>query len=392
MKKNIIPLVLFCVVFLAYSIYFVKVVQQSPKLEPNSIAKTIKRAMDQKELDEARNMAIEKLPETTPVTTLQEPIKRYVNYTWLNVRKEPTLSSPVIEKVLRDDELQVMSFTTSSWAYVKTNSGTKGYVASRYLSEAPTMQKPPAPIAVVTNPPVVNPPVVTPVATPTVPAKSMTFEIPTITYHHITDEEGLYPTSLTLPVINFTTQLDYLIGHGFKTYTFFDLKKISVGGMNAEKGVILTFNDGYSDAYIAAQHLNGKGLKGVFFIVTDKVGTPGYLDWRQIKKMRSWGMEIGSGGVTGANLTQSTEFYISNELTASKQAIESQLGEPIISFAYPSGRYNATTMKAVEAAGYLFARTSDDGSRYTSSQLYKIPTLRVFPPAGGNQFRAWLGE
>jgi|CXWL01.1.fsa_nt_gi peptidoglycan/xylan/chitin deacetylase (PgdA/CDA1 family) len=386
MKKNLIPLGLFCVVFLAYFLYLVKVVQVNAPLEQNSIAKSVKRAIDQKSVTQMMPEKMEmKAPAMTP-PVLEEPIKRYVNYTWLNVRKEPSLSSPVVEKVLRDNELQVMSYPSSSWAYIKTNAGTKGYVASRYLSERPSTEKSSSASSTT-----ITTTTTTPSSIPT-PDKVTTFEVATITYHHITDEVGTHPKNLTLPVVNFIAQLDYLIGHGFKTYTFYDLQKMREGRMTPEKGVILTFNDGYDDAYIAAQHMNGKGLKGVFFIVTAKVGTPGYLDWRQIKKMRSWGMEIGSSGVNGANLSQSTDFYVNDELTSSKKTIEAQLGEPIITFAYPGGRYNAVTMKAVETAGYLFARASDNGSRYTDSQLYKIPTLRVFPPAGGNQFRAWLGE
>jgi peptidoglycan/xylan/chitin deacetylase (PgdA/CDA1 family) len=239
--------------------------------------------------------------------------------------------------------------------------------------------------------------------TPTTPAPStpsvtvneselMIFDIPVITYHHISDNVDNFSRNLVLPEINFNAQLDYLVSNNFKTYTFYDLKAIQAGQKKAdENAVILTFNGGYDNAYVAAQHLNGKGMKGVFYITTDKVGQEGFLDWRQIKKMRSWGMEIGSQGVNGANLATSTDFYITDEVTRSKEIIEKELGEKIISFAYAAG-YTKNVMDKVEAAGYLFARSIDSGSRYSNKQLYQIPTLRVFFPAGANQFRAWLGE
>ena len=388
MKKNLVPLMLFCLVFLAYSIYFVKVINSTDRLEPNSIAKSVKRSLEQAEMskEKAGVSGSRQTAVTVTPTTGTEPMKRYVNYTWLNVRKDDTLSSPVLEKIVRDDEVLVLSYPSTSWAYIKTKAGTKGYVASRYLSEAPSQSIRQSPVAVaIPTPPKTPAPVSTVMVAPT------SFKIPTITYHHITDEKG-YSESLALAVVNFDSQLDYLVGHHFKSYTFYDLKAMKDGKMAQDKGVILTFNDGYADAYLAAQHLNGKGLKGVFFIITSKVGTPGYLDWRQIKKMRGWGMEIGSSGVNGADLSHATEFYINDELKTSKATIEAQLGEPVITFAYPSGRYTTAVMKAVEAAGYLFARTVNTGSRYTSKDLYQIPTLRVFSPAASNQFRAWLGE
>lgn len=395
-NKNLLPLALFCIVFLAYSIYFVKVINTADRLEPNSIAKNIKRVIEEREMEknesEGKNVIL------GPESILKEPLTRYVNYTWLNVRSEPSLGSTVVEKILQNDGVQVLGYPSSSWAYVKTKSGTKGYVARRYLSDKPTagVEKP---SVAVTTPPVATPPAVTtppavvstPVATPS--ASTEIFEIPIITYHHILDDVGSYSDSTALPEVNFIAQLDYLAGNGFKTYTFYDLKAISEGKMPAvEKAVILTFNGGFADAYKAAQHLNGKGLKGVFYITTSKVGTEGYLDWRQVKKMREWGMEIGSQGVNGANLAQSTEFYVADEVTRSKDIIEKELGEKIVSFAYAFGGFDQKVMDAVEAAGYSFARTNQSGSQYGEKQFYMLPTLRVFNPAGANQFRTWLGQ
>jgi len=395
-KANLIPLALFCVVFLAYSVYFVKVINTTDRLEPNSIAKNVKRVIDQKNLE--AELKKEDGIVLKEESLLREPLTRYVNYTWLNVRKDPSLASAVIEKIVKNDQVQVLGYPSSSWAYIRTNAGTKGYVARRYLSDKPLAQE--IPVATTPAPEIPKAPVVTtpPVATTTPAAPqpenaSVIYDIPVITYHHISDEVENYSRNLVLPEINFNAQLDYLIAQGFKTYTFQDLKQVTDGKNSPDpKAVILTFNGGYDNAYIAAQHLNGKGLKGVFFITTDKVGTEGYLDWRQVKKMRSWGMEIGSQGVNGANLLSATEFYIEDEITRSKEIIEEQLGEPIISFAYAYGGYNKVIADAVKEAGYLFARASDSGSRYSNKQLYWIPTLRVFFPAGANQFRAWLGE
>ena len=393
-KANLIPLALFCVIFLAYSLYFVKVVNTTNRLEPNSIAKTVKRVIEQQEIDSGLKNGNEMLLKAESM--LKEPVPRYVNYTWLNVRKDPSLASSVVEKIVKNDQVQVLGYPSSSWAYIRTNAGTKGYVARRYLSDKPlSTESTISAVPIPPTPPKATEPVVT-TPTPVAPAPTEEgvldiYDIPVITYHHVSDNVDNYARSLVLPEINFNAQLDYLVSNGVKTYTFFDLKEVTSGQKQADaNAVILTFNGGYDDAYIAAQHLNGKGLKGVFFVTTDKVGQEGYLDWRQIKKMRSWGMEIGSQGVNGANLAASTDFYITDELSRSKEIIEKELGETIISFAYSAG-YTGNVMEKAQEAGYLFARSNDSGSRYSDKQLYQIPTLRVFFPAGANQFRAWLG-
>lgn len=383
--KNILPVALFCFVFLIYTIYFVKVVNKTTRLEPNAIANTIKRSWERKKSLEKPAVPVP-VP-STPILKSEAPkiipappapithsiATQYVNFTFLNVRREPSLLAPILEKIYKNAAVDVYAYPKAGWAEVKTAAGTKGYVSKKYLSE----KKPDAPVVKAVDPP--------PAAVPSL------YKIPIITYHHIQDQLGKYPADLSLPTANLLAQLDYLVVNKIETLTFHDLKAISEAKKSVSgKSVILAFDDGYADQYQAAQHLNGKGLKGVFFIITEKIGTPGYLDWRQVKKMRTWGMEIGSHGVKSANLIGSTEFFVKDELERSKRVIELELGESIISFAYPSGRYNSVVLELTRKAGYTFARSIESGSQYKSTQFLKLPTLRVYAPAGAKQFKAWL--
>ena len=352
---------------------------------------------------------------------LETPLQRFVNYSWLNVRNKPSLSSDIIKRLPQNEEVSVLGYPTSSWAYVQSADGQKGYVSRRYLS-----MKPQSRLNIAQNPDADAPSVSFGDTEPIEEAVEATpeervvevadtpesndlpetntisqgmydvpeiFEVPIITYHHISDNVDQYPANLVLPEINFLAQLDWLVENGFQTLTFYQLRDIRDGKMRMpEKAVILTFDDGYADQYLVSQHLNGKGLKGVFNITTDNIGTEGFLDWRQVKKMRGWGMEIASKGVSGANLAATGDFYVQDELERSKQIIEEQLGESIISFAYPEGAYNADVIEAAKAAGYEFARSTASGSRYKAEQFYSLPNLRVFNPAGRRQFEVWLGN
>lgn len=367
--KALLPVSLFCVIFLLYTIYFVKVVNTTRELEPNAIAKTVKTAMEKKTIAPPKKgvlKAEKKIIVKAPVITSPE-ITQYVNFQWLNVREKPSLGSKILEKIYLNDAVSVLGTPNAIWTYAKTPSGLKGYVASRYLSASKTIN------------------------TEEKALSSDWYDIPIISYHHITDEKDKFPLNMTLPVTNFLAQLDYLVANAITTLSFHDLKAIHEKNMSApKKAVILTFDDGYDDQYAVAQHLNGKGLKGVFFVIPGRLGTPGYLDWNQVKKMRSWGMEIGSHGVQSADLTASTEFFIKDELERSKKMLEKELSVSIISFAYPAGKYNAKVVDFAKKAGYSFARTINSGSQYKEAQFLKLPTLRVFPPAGAKQFKVWL--
>ncbi|MDP2691203.1 MAG: polysaccharide deacetylase family protein [bacterium] len=393
-KKHLVPLAIFCVVFLAYAIYFVKVINSTTHVERNSISKTIKRALDQKTADEmAKNEGGGSAPSTISAPDLEfldKPVTEYVTNDIAHLRVDPSLSSKVLVQVLKGKSVEVLAYHSRDWAFVRLSDGSRGYMVRNYLAQEPLEEKP----VVAQNLPNVTPPTSVTVPEQSTPAATLpgVYNIPIITYHHITDTPELYSESLTLATINFTTQLDWLIRNGYKTYTFEDLESVTAGKKAAEKAVILVFDGGYNDAYIAAQHMNGKGLKGVFAITTDKVGQNGYMEWRQIKKLRSWGMGIASRGVTGADLVNSSDYYRHDEIERSKQVLEKELGEPIIVFVYPAGRYNSEVSKIVEEAGYAYARTIDNGTEYKSEDFYELPSLRIFPQAASKQLEVWLGQ
>src|SRR4051812_33126946 len=59
--------------------------------------------------------------------------------------------------------------------------------------------------------------------------------------------------------------------------------------------VFLTFDDGAESAYtFVAGLLEERGWRGHFFIITNWIGRPGYVDRRQIRELHSRGHVIGS--------------------------------------------------------------------------------------------------
>jgi peptidoglycan/xylan/chitin deacetylase (PgdA/CDA1 family) len=81
------------------------------------------------------------------------------------------------------------------------------------------------------------------------------------------------------------------------------------------------------------------------------------LTWDMVKEMSDGGLTIGSHTKSHALLTAEENDRVLQEVLQSRAALESRLGAAPRHFAYPDGRFNACTAKAV-ASGYQFAYTT----------------------------------
>lgn len=128
------------------------------------------------------------------------------------------------------------------------------------------------------------------------------------------------------------------------------------------KKCFLTFDDGYSSDYeIVFPMLKDAGLKAVFFIVTNFIGSPGYLTWQQIKEMQKYGMDFGSHSLSHKSLTTLTDNEVLTELTLSRELIEQKTGARCIYFSFPFGSYNNKLLHMAQECGYESCFLSDHG-------------------------------
>lgn len=82
---------------------------------------------------------------------------------------------------------------------------------------------------------------------------------------------------------------------------------------------------------------------------------PLFMSWDEAKEMRRGGMSIGSHAHSHQILAHLTPDEQSRELTTSKSILESHLGEPVHTVAYPvgtKGAFNAATLEAARSSGY----------------------------------------
>lgn len=178
----------------------------------------------------------------------------------------------------------------------------------------------------------------------------------TLLYHLIMDEPYSPYTDLFVKESDFEKQLRKIHDSGISTY-FADEPAKAKG----EPCFVLTFDDGYADNYTTAFPLLEKyKVKATIFIITDLVGTEGYLTEEQIKEMsKSRYIRFGSHTVSHVPLDELDEESLERELRGSREYIEKLIGKKICTLSYPNGRYNENIENAAKKAGYHYCYTTD---------------------------------
>lgn len=172
------------------------------------------------------------------------------------------------------------------------------------------------------------------------------------------------------------------------------------------KTFVLTFDDGYNSVYRHAfpllQELNATAT--VFIAPNPRGETNGatplpqlygreMLRWHEIREMHAHGISFGAHTMTHADLTRCDDAQLDHELSTSQAVIAEALGQPIPSFAYPFGKFDARVRE--RAARWFEAAVSDrlgyvqtNGDRYT---LKRVETYYLLSPwAADGLTRAWF--
>ena len=135
-------------------------------------------------------------------------------------------------------------------------------------------------------------------------------------------------------------------------------------------GVTLAFDDGNSsDFEHAFKYLKRLGRSACFFVLTGRIGSPGYLTANQIATMHAEGMRIGSHGVAHCDWRALPDDQLEAELIGSRKALEELLGAPVLEAACPFGSYDRRVLRGLKAAGYRRVYNSDGGSARTGAWL-----------------------
>jgi len=132
-----------------------------------------------------------------------------------------------------------------------------------------------------------------------------------------------------------------------------------VGLDPAQETVMLTFDDGGASAPGIADELERRGWRGAFFVVTGKIGSPGFVDVQQVRELARRGHLVGSHSHTHpAYMGRLDQHALAEEWTTSRQVLQEVLRAPPSSAAVPGGSVSRALLEAVAAAGYRRLYTS----------------------------------
>lgn len=216
------------------------------------------------------------------------------------------------------------------------------------------------------------------------PEEAVGVHVPVLMYHYVDDEPppaGPYADSLTVRTPDFVDELQYLAANGHHTVTLAEVY-LAMAGLRElpAKPVALTFDDGGLDNYeVAFPLLRVYGFNATFFVITERVGAEGQMDWEQLREMAAAGMSIQSHTVSHPGLPGVSDSRLMSELADSRSIISEAVGEPGYVLSYPSGAYDQRVIEAAVAVGYVMAVATDEGMEVSPEAPFEITRLRIQP-------------
>lgn len=125
--------------------------------------------------------------------------------------------------------------------------------------------------------------------------------------------------------------------------------------------VMIGFDDGgLSGITIIASEFNRRGWPAHFFITTDYIGQPGFLNESQLCELDKAGHVIGSHSCSHPNpMNTCSEQHLLNEWTRSVARLSDILGHPIDVASIPGGAYGNNVAQAAYRAGITELFTSE---------------------------------
>jgi peptidoglycan/xylan/chitin deacetylase (PgdA/CDA1 family) len=113
------------------------------------------------------------------------------------------------------------------------------------------------------------------------------------------------------------------------------------------------------------------GFTGVSYVVRHYIGISLYMSVEQIRALQAAGWEIGSHSLSHRDLTLHPERQ-EREIVQSRRQLESLLGFPVLSFAYPFGAYDRDSLDHVHLAGYIAAMGLGNESVQGTKNLFYL--------------------
>ena len=192
-------------------------------------------------------------------------------------------------------------------------------------------------------------------------------KIPILLYHSVSSHasKGFYPWTVTPE--QFAGQMRELAVRGYTPIKVSDFAEILMGKRTwiPQNPVLITFDDGFADFYeTALPILKEHHFVATLYVITGFVGGTSQwlspeegpdramLRWEEIEGLPEEGIEIGAHTQTHPQLDTISLRSARGEILKSKELLETHLGAPVRSFAYPHGYHGPGVRELVIDAGF----------------------------------------
>jgi len=217
--------------------------------------------------------------------------------------------------------------------------------------------------------------------------------LPVLLYHNLEQSSFQFQSKpvielpYILPVAQFEQQIAYLAEQGFQSILPRQLQDPL-----PDKPVIISFDNGHeSQRRLALPILQKYGFKAVFFITTDYLEIPDYLNMNDVKLLNEMEMEIGSHGVSHQLLDDVPNIEVEHELEESQRILSGLLGKPVVSFSIPNGQLHAE-MRTLAILHYKQVFGGRFGFYQAQKGRFNIPRLAIKRNLSFTQFQSLLQQ
>ncbi|HET9808899.1 MAG TPA: polysaccharide deacetylase family protein [Candidatus Limnocylindria bacterium] len=177
-----------------------------------------------------------------------------------------------------------------------------------------------------------------------------------------------------VPRARFAEQLDALRAAGMRVVSL--ERAVS---QPRDRTVAITFDDGDESQFQnALPELVARGMTATFFVITARVGMPGYVTWKELGAMARAGMSIQSHTHTHPFLSELSRDDAARELAEARRLLDAHLGQRTTILALPNGDApRGWTGRDYAALGYTRVATSRWGANHGGdARLIRRYTVR----------------
>ena len=147
-------------------------------------------------------------------------------------------------------------------------------------------------------------------------------------------------------------------------------------GLLPSKPLVLSFDDGYAgQVRDALPALAAAGWPAVLNLAVANLADLGGT--KAVKRLIAAGWEIDAHTISHPDLTTLGPDGLRAEIAGSRARLRRLFGVPVSFFCYPSGRYDATVIAAVKAAGFVAATTTQLGWASPAGDPFTLARVRV---------------